>query len=212
MYFPVTENNTHNLCPATTVSPGTPTLCPLAPTLHPYSVSIPYEATPCAYIVPNATSTRNSGPYIVSDDQTFYRNRAYMSLQTVYASNACGLVGDQHNGALLTVKSSDVYSIAGYHHEFEDVGYQVNFADFNTVPAEAYYMACDGGDAPVCDYTGTRYTFGKDFINGANTVDLRSGDVYGGPLDKASNEWIWNGAYAPTLLLPLQIRQLDTAW
>lgn len=32
------------------------------------------------------------------------------------------------------------------------------------------------------------------------------------PLQSTSNLWIWDEAYAPKLLVPLQIRQLDPAW
>ena len=62
--------------------------------------------------------------------------------------------------------SSEVYSVAGYHHEFNDIGYSMNFADFNTVPAAAYFFGCDGPDYADCYYHGSRYTSGIDFING----------------------------------------------
>ena len=32
----------------------------------------------------------SQGPYIVSAGTTFYENRAYISVQTAYASNSCG--------------------------------------------------------------------------------------------------------------------------
>lgn len=166
--------------------------------------------SPCAYDTSNITSTRNSGPYIVSGDQTFYRNRAYISLQTAYAKDRCGFIGGQHSGTLLTLMSSEVYSIGGYHHQFQDIGYSVNYADFSSVPADAYYQSCNSESAfaTLCSYIGTRYRYGTDFINGMSTIDF--GNLY--EPDSKSNQWIWDEAYAPTLLVPLQMRQLDSAW
>ena len=213
IYFPVTTNTSRNLCNSN--SPGTPTLCPLGPTLHPYSVTNPYEYSPCAYATPtgyNATATtQNSGPYIVSGGNTFYKNRAYISLKSIYATDECGYVGKRMPGTILTLQSSDVYSIAGYHHGFGDVGYQVNFADFVSVPASAYYMAVDAGGPASLEYTGTRYRVGTDFIDGMSTIDL--GVEYAANYGlNTSVEWIWDQAYAPTLLAPLQLRTMDRAW
>ena len=140
MYFPVTANESFDLCP--TASPGTPTLCPLAPTTAPYSIP-PFGFSPCPYATPNATSTRNSGPYIVAGGQTFYRNRAYISMETAYASNKCGLVGSQHSGTILTLKSSDIYSVAGCLHATQDVGYRLNFEDCKCKTAWAVFLVCD---------------------------------------------------------------------
>lgn len=83
-YFPITSSASRNLCASGTG--GGPTICPLAPTGSSYSVGIPFGATPCDYMTYNITSTRNSGPYLVTDGQTLYRNRVYMSLDTIYAS------------------------------------------------------------------------------------------------------------------------------
>ena len=136
---------------------------------------------------------------------------SFAGLFLVFASDSCGYVGNKHTGTLLTLMSSDVYSIGGYHHQFRDVGYSVNFADFITVPAVAYYASCGSGTvaAPTyCAYGGTRYSYGIDFINGMNTIDLGNVNQPG----TTRNQWIWDEAYAPTLLVPLQMRELDPAW
>lgn len=82
-YFPVTANTTRDICH---IADDGATTCPLGPTRTPYSVVNPYMPTPCAYITDHVGSTSNSGPYIVSEGNTFYRNRVYISLDTVYAS------------------------------------------------------------------------------------------------------------------------------
>lgn len=206
IYFPVTQHESRNLCPGSTISPGTPTLCPLAPTLRPFNFSDPAKMSVCAYAKPNTTSTENSGPYVVSNGQTYYHNRAYISIETAYASNTCGYVGRHHPGTILTLMSSEVYSIGGYHHDFKDVGYQVNFADFTNVPEKAYYMTCEVNGPTMCTYSGAGYTYGTDFINGIRPdLGMASWVI-------ESNGWIWDEAYRPTLLVPLQIRELDPAW
>ena len=164
--------------------------------------------SPCAYDTSNITSTKNSGPYFVSDGHTFYHNRAYISLQTAYAKNKCSFVGSQYPATYLTLMSSELYTIGGYHHGFRDIGYNVNFANFESVPANAYYQTCNSEvSASYCTYIGTRYRYGTDFINGMSTIDF--GNVYE---HETSNQWIWDEAYAPTLLVPLQMRSLDPAW
>lgn len=117
IYFPKTESVSRTLCYSQSVTPGTPTTCPLAPLQHPYSVTNPYLASPCPYITSNLTTAQNSRPYVVSDGQTFYHDRAYISFQTAIASNSCGYVGSRHPGSILELKSTEVHSIAGYHHE-----------------------------------------------------------------------------------------------
>lgn len=158
------------------------------------------------------TSTTNAGPFIVSGGNTFYENRAYVSLHTAFAINGCGFVGKRFSETILTIASSDIYTIDGYHHQFQDVGYSVDYANFNTVPADVYYQGCNltnsGASVTYCGYTGTRYRYGTDFINGINTIDFGNLDQ---PVN-TSNQWIWQQAYAPTLLVPLQMRLLDPAW
>lgn len=126
--------------------------------------------------------------------------------------NSCGYVGKQYDGTTLTLASSDIYSVHGYHHEFEDVGYQFDFADLSNVPAEKYYANCGGGQDPICVYSGTDYRYGTDFINGRSDVDFGVGYAVGDGHTETAYQWIWQGAYSPTLLVPLQIRTLDPAW
>ena len=100
LYFPTTATTSHNLCPDPTVSPGTATICPLGPTTATANATNPYDYQPCYYATGNATSTTNSAPYVVSDGHTFYQNRAYISMQTAYASDRCGIIGEKHEGML----------------------------------------------------------------------------------------------------------------
>ena len=95
-----------------------PKACPLAPTTESYHVSDPYMASPCPYATDHITRLANSGPYVVSNNQTYYRNRVYLSLDEIHATNSCGQVGRHHKNALLTVESSSLFSVGGYHHAF----------------------------------------------------------------------------------------------
>lgn len=209
-YFPVTSNASRDLCPAT--GAGSPTVCPLAPTRGVYTVTDPYQAPPCDYITANVTAAKPSGPYIISAGQTFYHNRVYFSLDTVYASNTCGPVGSTHTNAIISVLSSEVHSVGGYHHGFADIGYQVNFQDFTSVPAYAYYMNDDIIGPSYGLALTDRYRFGTDFINGISTADFGGAEAGAHGYTGSQVSWIWDEAYAPTLLMPLQIRSLDPAW
>jgi len=153
---------------------------------------------------------RPSGPYIVSEGSTYYQNRVYLSLDTISASDECGYVGTQHTGAVLTVQSSELHSVAGYHHDFEDIGYKVTFQDFETVPAYAYYVN-DNNVGPSYERPD-RYRFQTDFLNGMSTVDFGGIMAGGRGYSAMSVSWIWDQAYAPKLLMPLQVRHLDSAW
>lgn len=208
-YFPVTHNASRNLCPAG--GAGTPTQCPLAPTRGVYTVTDPYNAPPCNYITSNLTA-KPSGPYIVSEGYTLYHNRVYFSLDTVSAADYCGPVGKTHTDAIISVQSSEVYSVGGYHHAFADIGYKVNWQDFSRVPAYAYYNDDDIVGPTYGRRLEHRYRFGTDFINGISTLDF--GGAQAGAVGYTGKEvsWIWDEAYAPTVLMPLQIRSLDPAW
>lgn len=132
----------------------------------------------------------------------------------MYATDQCGMVGKNHTSALVTVKSSDVYSIYGYHHEFADVGYSFNFQDLNTVPSATYYASLDAGGGGFADPTTSIYSCGRDYINGLNNIDFGTDNYYcqGDALNGSASTFIWQSLYRPTLLLPTQIRSLDTAW
>ena len=164
IYFPATTtataNISRNLCPAT-AGTGMPTLCPLGPTLRPFSKTNYYDSVACGYVLPKATFTPESGLHVVSGGQTFYPNKVYISLKTIFASNQCGDVGSRLPGTILTLQSSDIYSIGGYHHEFSDVGYSFDFADLTSVPAPVYFMGCDSGGENSCIYRGSRVSVGR---------------------------------------------------
>jgi len=56
-----------------------------------------------------------------------------------------------------------------------------------------------------------QYRYGLDFINGANTIDLGGG--YAKVLwNFTAGAYIWDQAYALTLLAPLQLRTLQPDW
>jgi len=79
------------------------------------------------------------GPYVVSDGNTFYENKAYLSYVDVYATNACGTVGKAYTGGIIPVASSNIYSMSGYHYELYNYAWQMNFADLNDpIPFSAY--------------------------------------------------------------------------
>lgn len=209
-YFPLTTTTSRNLCPPG--GAGTPTTCPLAPTRGVYHVTDPYQAPLCDYITSNLTATKNTGPYIVSDGYTLYHNRVYFSLDTVYASNTCGPVGSTHTSAIISLQSSEVYSIGGYHHVFADVGLPVDFQDFVSVPAYAYYNNDDIVGPSYGLQLTDRYRFGTDFINGISTADFGGAEAGAHGYTGSEVSWIWDEAYAPTLLMPWQIRSIDPAW
>lgn len=135
LYYPLTATTSQDLCPTANRNATT---CPLGPTTATNNATNPYNNHPCYYATGNNTSTVNSGPYAVSDGYTFYQNRAYISVHSVYAKDMCGYVGDQHEDTIVEVKSSDIYSIGGYHHEFADAGYEFNWQDLEQAPEDAY--------------------------------------------------------------------------
>ena len=129
-------------------------------------------------------------------------------MDTAYARDQCGFIGKNHTSTILEIRSDEVFSVGGYHHEFVDAGYSFNFDDLENPagPASyAYYMPCADGGGMVCTYIGTAYTAGRDFINGRNDVTFGN-DIVG------NTPWIWQQAYAPILLLPTQMKTMDEAW
>lgn len=204
IYFPVPYNSSRDLCAGI----GAATNCALGPTSAPYAnTGNPYEQPPCAYVITNHTSTTDSGPYIVSGGHTFYKNRAYISIDAVSATNGCSQVGRNHTGSILTLQSSDVYSVMGYHHEFQDIGHRFNFADLTTVPSAAYYASCGGGADCEPPTYWNRFTYHTDYLNGNQSADFGTMALH-----STQQQYIWDQAYFPTLLMPTQIRSLDPAW
>ncbi|EMC93681.1 hypothetical protein BAUCODRAFT_250812 [Baudoinia panamericana UAMH 10762] len=214
LYFPVTTNVSRDMC---ATAPPSPTTCPLGHTTAPYTPAPlnrggTCEALiPCPYATTNTTTT-DSGPYIVSEGMTYYENRAYISLQTAYASNSCGRLGTAQSGRILTVASNQVYSLERSMWSCADYGYAFSFADLlPNVPYSAYNLANPGlqpydefdnvGCQPLND-PGFLYPnwMNLDFVNG---LQLRSYQ----PCDTLADQ-----AYRPTLVVPTQIRALDPAW
>ena len=176
---------------------------PLGPTIAPGNASY-WETQPCFYAT-ETEPTSNSGPSMVSDGYTYYHNRAYISMRTAYARNSCGNVGKEHYGTIVEIASTQLYSAGFYHANFRDAGFQFNFDDIEDPPSYSYYMPCDSG-GKICSYHGEKYTSGVDWLNGRNDIDL------GGTSGTPDNQWMWSEAYAPVLLLPTQVRDIDPAW
>ncbi|EMC95752.1 hypothetical protein BAUCODRAFT_502344 [Baudoinia panamericana UAMH 10762] len=111
LYFPVTTNYSRDMC--ATKPPASSSICPFGEVVEGGAATnaVGQAEGPCTYKPFNATSTLNSGPFVVSAGTTFYENRAYISYDTAYASDGCGRVGSDHAGGLLTVASTDLYSL-----------------------------------------------------------------------------------------------------
>lgn len=142
-----------------------------------------------------------AGPYIVSQGTTFHENRAYISLQTVYASNSCGTVGRPHAGSILTLASSQIYSVRRLHYQCADYGYSFNFGDLEpNLPFSAFNVE---EESPGC-YPPENLPYPNwmdfDWVNGEQ---LQYTQPCGTIID-------W--AYFPTLVVPTEIRTLDPAW
>ena len=198
MYFPITTNTSRNICSAATRSS---TVCPFGPTTASFSsVDSPYAPNPCQYAPINETLPPDEGPYAVVNGSTFWANKAYISLATAYASGSCGYVGTTHTSTILTLKSSDIYSVFGYNHEFVDAAYSFDFDDLNTpMPAAAYPYIGQGGGCSAPDQW-TSYWVWPDAVDGTTNGDL------------ALCETIFQDAVSQTLAVPPQFRSIDPAW
>jgi len=73
-------------------------------------------------------------------------------------------------------------------------------------------MGCEGGGQAPCSYDGTRYTAGRDFLNGVNTLDFANAEIERTGGNFSAQAVIFDEAYAPTLLAPLQLRTLQSVW
>ncbi|KAK5676313.1 hypothetical protein LTS10_011125 [Elasticomyces elasticus] len=198
-YFPVTANVSRNMC---ATAPAASTACPFGPTTPPAANdSSAQTATACdghcggvcSYYPFTKTSTKDTGPYTVLDGQTYYGNRAYVSYATAFATDSCGPVGGSYAGGLLTVPSSHVYSLSGWHYAVDTYAYSFNFADLNTpIPASGYLAMpqCDGHISQTRPYP-------LDRLNG-NYFDHCSVII---------DDW-----FAPQLALFPEFYELDPAW
>lgn len=151
LYFPVTEDTSRDMC---ATAPASSVICPYGPT-HAHNDTISGFATaPCQYINTGHPSTTDSGPSTVFNGTTLYSNRAYISFDTLYATNSCGRVGGTYSNGLVPVPSSDVYSVSGYHFQMTHAAYPFRFADLTgPVPASAYLCQanCDDSGSPLGD-------------------------------------------------------------
>lgn len=175
-------------------TPTSPVICPYGPTHSNNDTIQGFATAPCPYIDMELTATTDSGPKTVINGTTFYSNRAYISYNTLYATNSCGRVGGTYSNGLVTVASSDVYSLSGYHFYLSKEAYSFNFADLiPPIPASAYLgqATCDNSGSPLSD---------GDMLNG----------VYGGALGFCST--IIDEAYKPWIAVPPQLRLKDPQW
>ncbi|OQO12910.1 hypothetical protein B0A48_02374 [Cryoendolithus antarcticus] len=199
LYFPVTEkkNATREMCSPYYKSDKVGTACPFGatraatsgePTIGRHGVN-----NYCYYTSWYSTSIGSTGSYIVSDGSTYYKDQAYISLESATAADSCGPVGGSYTGRVIGLPSSDVYSVCGWTGEATLLGY--DFADLqSTVPPAAYNCQ------PVCDSDG--YVW--DIVNGQFFGDDYA---YKAPCGLIVDEW-----YKPILAVPPQIRQLDPDW
>ncbi|KAK3655173.1 hypothetical protein LTR56_003594 [Elasticomyces elasticus] len=198
-YFPVTANISRNMC---ATAPAASTACPFGPTTplaaNDSSAQIATACDGhcggvCSYYPFTKTSTKDTGPYTVLDGQTYYGNRAYVSYATAFATDSCGPVGGSYAGGLLTVPSSHVYSLSGWHYAVDTYAYSFNFADLNTpIPASGYLAM------PQCD--------GHISQSRPNPLDRLNGNYF----DHCSviiDDW-----FAPQLALFPEFYELDPAW
>ncbi|KAK4553009.1 hypothetical protein LTR86_009933 [Recurvomyces mirabilis] len=221
LYFPVTSSASRDHC-QTGLAQGT--LCPYAGATvinAQNSLSIAIEeqvdqGSVCPYVPLNYTSTKNSGPYVVSSGTTFYENRVYLAFDVMSATRGCGYgdavsgrlgttdtlattkyVGSTYTNGYIELPSSDLYSGCGYSYFYDAVGYSFNYADLNEpVPASAFLCQ------PAC-FEAVAYS----------TSTLQYGDYLNGQLaDPGFCKIILESEYKPQLLVPPQARTLDPEW
>lgn len=188
LYFPLSTKTSRDMCATAATSP---VICPYGPTRPNDDTVAGFATAPCQYISTEQTSTTDSGPKTVINGTTLYSNRAYISYDTLYATNSCGRVGGTYSNGLVTVASSDVYSVSGYHFVITHAAYPFNFADLaGPVPASAYLAqaSCYDSGSPMGD---------GDVLNG----------LYAGALGFCST--IIDEAFRPRLAVPPQMRHID---
>jgi hypothetical protein len=191
LYFPVTTEASRNMCATT---PTSSVICPYGATYSNNDTVFGFNTAPCPYISTKIPSTTDSGPSTVINGSTLFSNRAYIAFDTLYATNDCGFVGSTYSSGLVTVASSDVYSLSGYHFYMSKAAYSFNFADLMPpVPASAYLCqaTCEDSGSPLSD---------GDMLNGR----------YGGALGFCST--IIDEVFKPRIAVPPQMRAIDPQW
>ncbi|KAK6433318.1 hypothetical protein LTR95_010501 [Oleoguttula sp. CCFEE 5521] len=232
LYFPVTEkkNTTRQMCSPYYKSNKVGTACPFGatraatsgePTIGRhgvnnycyytswYSTSIGSTGVSDLLLMVTEGVLTQIGSYIVSDGSTYYKDQAYISLESATAADSCGPVGGSYTGRVIGLPSSDVYSVCGWTGEATLLGY--DFADLqSTVPPAAYNCQ------PVCGMYGVnRHGLGAEQHPDSDGYvwDIVNGQFFGddyaykAPCGLIVDEW-----YKPILAVPPQIRQLDPDW
>ncbi|KAK5745154.1 hypothetical protein LTR17_001606 [Elasticomyces elasticus] len=103
---------------------------------------------------------------------------------------------------VVAVPSSDVYSVSGYHYNWEAAAHSFNFADLNPpVPASAFFMQqwCDSSDG-----IGGNLSLYNYRVNGVGHI--------AGLCQHQTDYVIYDESYNPMIALPPQFRALDPAW
>ncbi|KAL9079903.1 MAG: hypothetical protein Q9157_001242 [Trypethelium eluteriae] len=141
-------------------------------------------------------ANNGSGPSTVSNGYTFYLNSVYISIQEVYAQDACGTpIGSSYPGHILTLASSDVSS-----------------ARYGTVDSNALLAHIDYLAYPF-NYADLNYPIPWSAYSGQSSCHC----VYGTadpsiPIESCPCSTIVNSDYRPALVVPPQVRTLDPAW
>lgn len=191
LFFPLSTKTSKDMC---ATAPASSVICPYGPTYANNDTMHGFATQPCLYINTGHPTTTDSGPSTVINSTTFYSNRAYISYNTLYATNSCGRVGGTYSDGVVTVASSDIYSVSGYHFQMTHAAYPFNYADLiPPVPASAYLCQAD------CDSSGSPLADG-DVLNG----------VFGGGLGFCNT--IIDEKYRPRLAVPPQMRAIDPAF
>lgn len=188
LYFPLTTKTSRNMC---VTAPTSSTMCPYGPTHANNDTINGFATAPCSYINTQHTPTTDSGPSTIINGTTMYSNRAYISYDTLYATNSCGRVGGTYANGLATLASSDIFSVSGYHFELSHAAYSFNFADLAApIPASAYLCQanCDSSGSPLAD---------GDSLNGEPPGKLGFCNT------------IIDEAFRPRLAVPPQMRAID---
>jgi hypothetical protein len=137
IYFPVTPTS-RDICAASTPSPAGSTF------------PLPFVAngmfpSPFRYINTNLLlATQTPAPSVVVEDNTFISGSAYISFQTVFASDACAgtTIGTPQIGGILPIQSADLSSLR--YPFYAENAHPFNFADLNSpVPWSAYGAQSD---------------------------------------------------------------------
>ncbi|KAK3078585.1 hypothetical protein LTS18_007137, partial [Coniosporium uncinatum] len=133
MYFPITAPPGPTPQPTCAFNSDMGTKCP-GGYADSYGIS-------CIFPLTNSSTPSGSRPSVVSGGHTFYKDRAYISFETAYASGPCGYVGSQYAAAIVPVASTELYShtvdlVSAY--PMLMTGWQFDFNQLTNVPVNDY--------------------------------------------------------------------------